>query len=86
MGSVAHTFVVNRIKVFVVAHAIQARVHLLSGASVVIFGSAAVGGEVYAGEGSVPPPACASWPIKSSLVTDPNAIHVVEVAVGQSGG
>lgn len=78
-----HTFIVNRIKVFVVSHAIQSRVHLLAGASVV-FGAAAVGGEVYAGEGPVSPAAGASWPIKISLVTDPNSIHVVEVAVGQS--
>ena len=49
-----------------------------------VLGAAAVGGEVNARERSMPPTAGAPWPIKVSVVTDPDAVHVVKVAVGQS--
>lgn len=49
-----------------------------------VFGAATVRREVYARQGSMSPPACASWPIIVALVPDSNTINVVKVTVRQS--
>lgn len=79
----ALTFIINRVEVFVVTDAVKARVHLLPRAGVILR-SAAVRGQVYAGQGAMSPATGASWPIKIPLVTNADAVHVVKVTVRQS--